>query len=193
MRNKQAEIAKLLTSKQLKQQAWLSQLFIGVIALALSWLLFDHIDEMGALFYWSTFQLLAWGIGSALVIVLLEILVTYTMPKSWGDDGGINEKLFREGSYFEIVVLCMFVAVIEEWLFRGVLQTHFGLAAASVIFALVHIRYLSKIALFIRVLGLSLWIGFIYWWTDNLLVVIVLHFIVNVIQACMIRSGRLVS
>ncbi|WP_130859857.1 CPBP family intramembrane glutamic endopeptidase [Gracilibacillus phocaeensis] len=190
MKNRQAELVKQLTSQQLKQQTWISQGLIAIIALIASWILFDDWSAFTSLFVWSLPSILLFGIGSALIIVLLDLLMMWLVPKTWWADGGINEKLFREGSYLEIILLCMVVAFVEEWLFRGVIQTQFGLFVASVLFALIHIRYLTKVALFTGVLILSFWLGFVYWWTDSLLVVIVLHFVVNVIQACIIRSGR---
>ncbi|WP_066193151.1 CPBP family intramembrane glutamic endopeptidase [Gracilibacillus timonensis] len=190
MKNRQAELVKQLTSQQLKQQTWISQGLIAIIALIASWILFDDWSAFTSLFVWSLPSILLFGIGSALIIVLLDLLMMWLVPKTWWNDGGINEKLFREGSYLEIILLCMVVAFVEEWLFRGVIQTQFGLFVASVLFALIHIRYLTKVALFTGVLILSFWLGFVYWWTDSLLVVIVLHFVVNVIQACIIRSGR---
>src|SRR5699024_11474282 len=59
-----------------------------------------------------------------------------------------------------------------ELLFRGVLQTTFGYIPASVIFALVHVRYLSKPVLLISVLLISFFIGYLFEVTGNLYVTI---------------------
>ncbi len=72
-------------------------------------------------------------------------------------------------------------------LFRGVLQTHIGLWAASLIFAVLHFRYLSKWLLFIMVTAISFLLGLMYEWTGNLFVPMTAHFIIDAVFACQIR------
>ncbi|WP_163582769.1 CPBP family intramembrane glutamic endopeptidase [Gracilibacillus saliphilus] len=190
MQKSQAELIRLLSSKQLKQQIWLSQLFIGLIAVVLASILFNDWQDIVALFYWNFSDWVIFGVFSALMIISLDLLLMKIFPKNWWDDGGINQKIFQEGSYIGIILLCFFIASVEEFLFRGVIQTNFGILIASILFAVVHIRYLSKVVLFIAIIGLSFWIGLAYYWTSNLSVVITLHFLVDVILALLIRSGR---
>lgn len=71
-------------------------------------------------------------------------------------------------------------------LFRGVLQTHIGLWAASLIFAALHFRYLSKWLLFIMVTAISFLLGLMYEWTGNLFVPMTAHFIIDAVFACQI-------
>ncbi|GAE91333.1 CAAX amino terminal protease family protein [Gracilibacillus boraciitolerans JCM 21714] len=186
---KQAEIIKHLSNKQLKQQVWLSQLLMIIIAIILSIIFFDNWNVFLSLFQLTLSDFLIFGVGSAVVIVFLDILMMRVFPKNWWDDGGINQKLFQEGSYFEIILLCVVVAISEEWLFRGVIQTNFGIMIASSIFAIIHVRYLSKLLLFTAVVALSFWLGLVYHWTNSLPVVIMLHFLINVTLAIMIRTG----
>ncbi|MFD2655349.1 CPBP family intramembrane glutamic endopeptidase [Gracilibacillus thailandensis] len=190
MQKSQAELIRLLSSKQLKQQIWLSQLFLGLIAVVLASILFNDWQDIVALFSWNFSDWIIFGVFSALMIISLDLLLMKIFPKNWWDDGGINQKIFQEGSYIGIILLCFFIASVEEFLFRGVIQTNFGILIASILFAVVHIRYLSKVVLFIAIIGLSFWIGLAYYWTSNLSVVITLHFLVDVILALLIRSGR---
>ncbi|WP_208588115.1 CPBP family intramembrane glutamic endopeptidase [Gracilibacillus suaedae] len=190
MQKSQAELIRLLSSKQLKQQIWLSQLLLGLIAVVLASFLFNDWQTIASLFYWNFSDWIIFGVFSALIIILMDLLFMRICPKNWWDDGGINQKIFQEGSYTSIILLCFVIAIVEEFLFRGVIQTNFGILIASILFAVVHIRYLSKAVLFITIIGLSFWIGLVYHWTSNLTVVITLHFLVDVILALLIRSGR---
>ena len=79
------------------------------------------------------------------------------------------------------------VAIGEEILFRGVIQTHFGLIAIELIFALVHYRYLFNWFLFVNIIALSFLIGFIYLQTENILVTIFMHFLIDFLIGCIIR------
>ncbi|EPR29728.1 CAAX amino terminal protease family protein [Geobacillus sp. WSUCF1] len=86
--------------------------------------------------------------------------------------------------------LCAFIAVTEEWLFRGIVQTHWGLWAASAIFAVLHVRYLEKWFLFMVVVLLSLFLGVLYEQTDSLWAAITAHFLIDFVLALHVRLKR---
>lgn len=79
------------------------------------------------------------------------------------------------------------IAFSEELLFRGVIQTHFGLFVASTVFALLHVRYLEKLFLFAMVVLLSFFLGYIYELTNSLWVTIFAHFLIDFVLAVDIR------
>ncbi|KLR73506.1 CAAX protease, partial [Geobacillus sp. T6] len=85
---------------------------------------------------------------------------------------------------------CALIAVTEEWLFRGVVQTHWGLGPASIIFAVLHVRYLEKWFLFLMVMLVSLFLGMLYEQTGSLWVTITAHFLIDFVLALHIRSGK---
>ena len=87
-------------------------------------------------------------------------------------------------------ILSFTVAFAEELLFRGVLHTTFGYFIASTIFALAHFRYLTKPILFISILFVSFYIGYLFEITGNLVVTIAAHFIVDFLLGLFIRLQR---
>lgn len=84
----------------------------------------------------------------------------------------------------------MLVAIAEELLFRGVIQTTFGYLISSTLFALIHFRYLKKPVLLISVLFVSFYIGYIFILTENLLVTITAHFVVDFTLGLVIRFQK---
>jgi membrane protease YdiL (CAAX protease family) len=72
-------------------------------------------------------------------------------------------------------------------LFRGVLQTHLGIWIASLVFAILHFRYLSKWLLFIMVVSISFLLGIVYEITDTLYTTILAHFLIDLVFAIQIR------
>lgn len=90
-------------------------------------------------------------------------------------------------SLLHIVWLTLLIAFSEEILFRGIVQQQFGLEIASIVFALLHFRYLSKILLFILVVSISIFLGLLYEWTGNLFVPVMTHFVIDLVFACQIR------
>ena len=106
------------------------------------------------------------------------------------DDGGINEKLFRNQSVGSIFFIALTVAICEELLFRGVIQTTFGYLFASSLFVVLHTRYLKKPVLLGLLIVTSFLIGFIFEVTSNLLVTITFHFVVDFVLGLYIKFSK---
>jgi hypothetical protein len=187
---KQSEIIEQLSDEELKQQLFLSQGLFILLSLILSFFLFDHVTDWLLYFNWEPKQIFLYGVIPGLIIVLIDIILILALPKRYYDDGGINERVFKGKSVCYIFILSLTVAFAEEVLFRGVLQTTFGYLIASTVFALVHVRYLTKPVLLISVLFVSFFIGYLFEFTGNLLVTITAHFIVDFLLGLFIRFQR---
>lgn len=127
------------------------------------------------------------GLLFALSALLINAALYQLLPRTFLDDGGLNERVFKHMGFVHIVLFCLVVAVVEEWLFRAVLQQLFGLPIASLLFALVHFRYLRKPVLFSYVLFISVALGLLYERTNNLAAVIIAHFLSNTVLALIMR------
>ncbi|WP_416728861.1 CPBP family intramembrane glutamic endopeptidase [Fictibacillus sp. JL2B1089] len=128
------------------------------------------------------------AISTGLFLPFLSIQLKKRLPEDSLDDGGINEKIFGSLSYIHIFFLTGIIAFAEEWLFRGVLQSLLGLFLTSIIFAVLHVRYIKKPVLFSIVCGLSFWLGMIYEMTDNIWVPFIAHFLIDFISGCWIAK-----
>ncbi|MBY6035659.1 CPBP family intramembrane metalloprotease [Fictibacillus nanhaiensis] len=142
-------------------------------------------------FPWSfnaqiSFIYLLAAIVTGLVLPVMSIQLKNRLPSHYFDDGGINEKIFGTLSYLHIFVLTGVIAFAEEWLFRGVLQPLIGLVATSLIFSLLHVRYMKKPVLFGIVTMLSFWLGFLYEWTNTIWIPFLAHFLIDFISGCYI-------
>lgn len=176
-----------LTDKELVLQVYLSQGIMLGLAFFTGLFLFDGWEEFSALVQFDLQRIIGIGGGVALIVVLLAILLERYLPASWLDDGGINERVFRSLTFPRLVRLCLVVSIAEEVLFRAVLQTAFGLVAASTIFAAIHFRYLDKPVLFLNVWLVSFLLGAIFLWTGNILVTIMAHFLIDLLLGLWIR------
>ncbi|WP_017728086.1 CPBP family intramembrane glutamic endopeptidase [Halalkalibacterium ligniniphilum] len=185
---RQQRLIEQMTDKEILLNLYLSQAIMFVIAVVLGFFLFERWVDFWAYFHWDVQQIFLFGGGAALFVLLIDFILYRTLPKAWMDDGGINERVFRNRSVPHIFFLAFVVAVAEETLFRGVLQTQFGLFAASAIFALIHFRYLQKPVLFLSVLLISFLLGWLFLVTGNLLVTIFAHFLIDCILGLVIRQ-----
>lgn len=175
-----------MTDRQIIINVYVSQAIMFFIACILSFFVFKSWASFTSLFNVNSSAFII-GIGVGLVIVCINVILAKILPKEWLDDGGINVRVFRSLSMLERTFLCFIVAVSEELLFRGVLQSALGLLIASTIFALIHFRYLQKPVLFLNVLSVSILLGILFYVTNNVVVTIVVHFVVNFVLGTIIR------
>jgi len=187
MKNKQAALIKELSNRELLLNLFVTQVIILIGAGALGLIFNSQLASFLPLFHIRPFQLLI-GLAGGLVVVCVDLFMMKRVPESWQDDGGVNERIFKSLSYPMIVVVALIVAVSEEVLFRGVLQVNLGLIWASLIFALVHYRYLFNGFLFISIVMVSFFIGFIFEITGSLTATIVMHFVIDCILGFLVKA-----
>lgn len=179
MRNRQKEIINQLTDRQLILNLYFSQFIIFISAIFLSYLFLNGPRDLIPLFKWNDEKIITIGGSLGVIVFFIDVLLMKVLPPSYYDDGGINERVFANRSIFFIILFSGVVAVSEELLFRGVIQTAFGLIVASIIFALVHYRYLFHWFLFLNVFLLSFLFDYVYQETNNLLITMFMHFLIN--------------
>lgn len=187
---KQADVIKQLTDRQLKTQLIASQLIFLVIGLLLSWIFFERLSDWFTLFSFKVNDLLLYGVLPAIGLVIFELILYQMLPKTVFDDGGINERIFKHQSILWIAFISAVVAISEEMLFRGVLQVTFGYWFASILFAVIHFRYLRKPLLFLFIFVTSFLIGYLFLITNNLIVTIVFHFMVDFLLGLFLKYQK---
>ncbi|MEW9674689.1 CPBP family intramembrane glutamic endopeptidase [Lentibacillus sp. L22] len=186
----QREILNQLTDRELTKQLLFSQgllLFLGIL---LSLILFDHPAQWLHLFRFNGFEIVYYGVFPGLIVVAVDAVLMYVLPERYYDDGGINERIFANRSVMGIIGLVLLIAIAEEVLFRGVLQTTMGYVIASTVFALVHIRYLKKPVLLVSVLLVSFYLGYMFKLTGNLFTTMTAHFIIDFLSGLLIRLKK---
>lgn len=191
MKNRQVKAIQNMSDKEVVFYLYITQLILFLITILLGFILFDNWDTFTKLWTLHDRNILIYGGGSAAIVIAIDFLLMNNIPQELFDDGGINKKAFEKRTIPHICLLTSIIAFVEEALFRGVLQTSFGLITASLIFALLHFRYLTKWLLFISVVLLSFLLGVIFERTDNLLVTVFSHFLIDFVFALKIRADYL--
>ena len=186
MKRKYNQIITELTDKELLYHLYLTQIILLGISLILGAILYDHFSYIQNIDLLDH-HILTIGIPAGVIIVFADVLLMKLLPASFYDDGGLNERIFKNRHVFHIFVIALFVAFSEELLFRGIIQTKVGLVLASIIFAIIHYRYLFNWYLFFNIILLSFLIGFIYQWTGNLAVTIMMHFVIDFLLGLYIK------
>lgn len=187
MKDRYKETVAGLTEKELLFHLVATQILLLTISVVLGMILFDSLNEFKRIFILKDMDILSYGLGAGAAIVAVDLVLMKYLPKSYYDDGGLNERIFRNRSVLQIMLIAAMVSVSEEILFRGVIQTNTGLIISSIIFAVVHYRYLFNWFLFTNIILLSFLIGYIYMITNNLAVTIVMHFFIDFILGLIIK------
>ncbi|GIQ71056.1 CPBP family intramembrane metalloprotease [Xylanibacillus composti] len=133
---------------------------------------------------------LIWGAAFAALVLIADLAVTRFVPDDVMDDGGVNDRIFRNRPLWHIAVLSAVVAICEELLFRGAIQHAIGPYWTSILFAAIHVRYLQHWLMTGMVFSISYGLGWIYDQTGTLWTVIFAHFLIDFIMGCIIRYRR---
>ncbi|MFV8828425.1 lysostaphin resistance A-like protein [Alkalihalobacterium sp. APHAB7] len=190
--NRQAKIIQEMSDREILLNLYITQTIMLVLAIVLGFFWIDDMSTFFEMFKWDPIQILFIGGGIAITVIIIDLLFDLYLPKEWTDDGGINERVFAKRNVFHIFLIALIVSVSEEILFRGILQTQIGLILASLLFALIHFRYLSKPLLFTMAVVLSFVLGLLFELTNNLLVPIFTHFLIDFVLGLyiMIRARK---
>lgn len=186
----QSEMIKQMSDEELTKSMIITQIMLIFISLMLGLIFFDHITDLFQYFTWNVRQIIYYGIMPGLLIVFIDLILMKYVPKKHFDDGGINERIFKNRSIGGILIIALCVAFTEELLFRGVIQSNFGLLIASLLFAFIHVRYLRQPLLLISVVMISFYFGYLFELTGNLLVTMTSHFIVDFLLGIIIRFKK---
>ncbi|MGG5253760.1 lysostaphin resistance A-like protein [Neobacillus sp. SM06] len=186
MKKKYTDMVNELTDRELLFHLYVTQAILFGITLVLGMILFEpfaffrhiRLDDR---------NIITVGASAGVLVVVIDILLMKVLPNSFYDDGGLNERIFRNRSIGHIAFIALLVAISEESLFRGIIQVKFGLMAASILFAVIHFRYLFNWFLLVDVVLLSFFIGIVFWLTNNLAVTIVMHFFIDFLLGIYLR------
>lgn len=183
-----------LDSKILIYNLYLTQFFTLALAFLLYFFIYRYTpyDVIGLLIPTNLIRSTFSGLIVALIVIIANIVLTKKLPKEAIDDGGINEKIFKDISIGYIAVIAVVVAFSEELLFRGVLQLSLGIFLTSILFTVIHFRYLKKVILvtftFLTSLALGMIANYSGWFAAFLA-----HFLIDFILGILIKKEYLYS
>ena len=180
-------------SHQLTDRLLLINLYITqalTLIIGLIWLLFQKRNPFHLLSLPENAHFVAWSLGLAATMLVVDFLLTHIVPEDSMDDGGINELLFKKRPVWHIVLIAAVVSICEELLFRGAIQYSIGPYWTSILFAVIHIRYLRHFVPTGWVFLSSYGLGYIYIQSGTLWAPILCHFFIDLISGLVIRYRR---
>lgn len=140
--------------------------------------------ELGGFYNWI------WLIIGYLSMVLGLFLLTKLRPPEYFYDEAVD-LLMKSLNMGQLLIVFIIGGVAEELVFRGIVQVWIGLIPSSIVFMLIHIRYLKKPLMALGTLCLSLILGGLYIVTGSIWPCIIAHIAINMTTAWAIKSGRI--
>ncbi|MEC0181790.1 type II CAAX endopeptidase family protein [Paenibacillus peoriae] len=154
------------------------------------WIIFQQRNVLELFALPKSLHVLWWGLGLAAAMLLVDLVLSRVMPEDAMDDGGINQLLFQNRPIWHIICIAAVVSICEELLFRGAIQYSFGPYWTSILFAVIHIRYLRHWIPTGWVFLSSYGLGYIYVQTGSLWAPIICHFVIDLISGLALRFRR---
>lgn len=164
--------------------------FMGLNLCCLAILLFMVIEDYLALSSVLSFnevsKMIIVIIFASIVLTLYGVLLTYLTSAEHIND---TNKGYQNNSIFVIVSFMFVAALFEELLFRGIIQNvlfltlelqWLAIILTAFLFVAFHIQYYRKPWMLLNITVPSLVLGWSYFYTDNLLVPLFIHFVNNV-------------
>ncbi|WP_221565250.1 type II CAAX endopeptidase family protein [Alkalihalobacillus sp. TS-13] len=185
----QKELLQSLSKRELYLNLYFTQGIFLLLAVILSFFFNQDIADWLVLFRMEWGAILIWSLPVIILIVLVDVILWKKAPRRLIDDGGINERIFSNITFIHLIVITVVIGICEELLFRGVLQTNIGYVPASLLFALLHIRYIIKPVLLLFATVLSFLLGGIFIITGNLLIPIFIHIAIDFLLGLIIRNN----
>ncbi|NLM21006.1 MAG: CPBP family intramembrane metalloprotease [Peptococcaceae bacterium] len=177
-----------LSKKVLLLNIILTQAILLVVAVAIKFFWAPHISLHLLLETKITPGIIAVLLLGTLLLLLLQLLFYKCVPRHELAEE-LNRMLMEKFSLTELCFIFFTGALVEEFLFRFLLQSLLGITLTSLIFALIHVRYISKKYMLLEVFLLSIILGIIFEITSMLYVPIVCHFMLNILTALLIKKG----
>ncbi|WP_420819529.1 CPBP family intramembrane glutamic endopeptidase [Paenibacillus pinistramenti] len=160
------------------------------LALSLIIMLFQWQNPLRVLKVPEQPEFVWWGLGLAGLAFAVDFVLSKIISENAMDDGGINEMLFRRRPVWHIILISVMVAVCEEMLFRGAVQHSLGPYWTSILFAVIHVRYLRHWLPTAWVFASSYGLGYIYIASGTIWAPILCHFLIDLISGLVIRFRR---
>lgn len=147
--------------------------------------IYDVLTLQDLLSFENPLQLVMYVVLPTISLLLFGIILTLLTPASYIDE---TNKSYQKYSPAAILAFTLAGALFEELLFRGIIQNvltlylpgpWIAIAITTVLFVGMHVQYYTKPLMLLNITIPSLVFGWVYVQTDNLLVPILVHFLMN--------------
>jgi hypothetical protein len=121
MKKRYFELINGLTDKDLLFHLYMTQVILCVVSLLLGFILFDHLSYLENIIF-NDSQIFVIGIPAGLIVVIIDILLMKILPSSFYDDGGLNERIFKNRTIFHILIIAFLSRLARSCCLEGLFK-----------------------------------------------------------------------
>lgn len=138
---------------------------------------------------WSLLMIIYTGLITGIGIRLLSLIISEAWPNYQEIIEGTVLRSLEGIDNWDLILLSLLPAIVEEMFFRGLLQSFFGIFFSSLIFAMLHWGFVKKLWIYgVHALIISLFFGWLYLTTGSLLTTVIAHFTNNFLAGLSIQG-----
>lgn len=183
---------------------FLNRLFIW-LALVLIWFYAKRVEKKSLLLWPPQKQKILFSILAVFAILIVIFIGNMTISKvlSYLTSNMTSPKMMEFGTLFKhniplLVFTAATAAIVEEFIFRGYIQPRiefifkkpiWGIIGSALLFALLHLSYATWLQ-FLGPLFIGLVFSIYYWKYRNIKVLIICHFIIDLVGLFSILNGK---
>ncbi|MGE7943824.1 CPBP family intramembrane glutamic endopeptidase [Lysinibacillus xylanilyticus] len=155
------------------------------VAIIFALIVYDVFTIQNFLSFDQPFRMVMSLVLASFALLLFGIILTLFIPSKYIDE---TNKSYQHYSLLGIFAFMFTGALFEEVLFRGIIQNLLlvfighqwtAIIITTLLFLGIHIQYFKKPIMLINITVPSLILGWIYFETNNILVPILAHFLMN--------------
>ena len=156
------------------------------VAIIFALLVYDVLTLQNLLSFEQPMESIKILVISSIALLLFGVVLTFIIPSNYIDD---NNHAYQDDSLPKMFIFMFIAALFEEIFFRGIIQNVLFLFTShewvailltTGLFLAFHVQYFKKPIMLLNICIPSLVFGWVYFKTNNLLVPIVVHFIMNI-------------
>ena len=138
---------------------------------------------------WSLLMIVYTGLIAGIGIRLLTMIIGEAWPNYHQIMEGTVVRSLEGIDNWDLILISLIPAIVEEIFFRGLLQSFIGIFFSSLIFAILHWGFVKKLWIYgVHALVISLFFGWLYVSTGSLLTTVVAHFTNNFLAGLYIQG-----
>ncbi|PIC99571.1 CPBP family intramembrane glutamic endopeptidase [Sporosarcina sp. P29] len=154
-------------------------------AVIFAFVIFDVLAIQNVLSFDKPIESIMIALVSSVALLIFGVVLAFAIPSHYIDD---TNKTYQDHSLTSIITFMFIAALFEETLFRGIIQNllyistnvqGIAIVLTTLLFLIIHIQYFKKPMMLVTICIPSLVLGWIYFKTNNILVPVFVHFIMN--------------
>ena len=156
------------------------------VAIIFALIVYEVLPRAAFFTFTAPFNIISLTVIATSSLLVFGILLTFLIPASYIPSANSD---YQNASLLAITSMMLVGATFEELLFRGIVQnllllwlgnSWLAIGITTLAFVALHVHYFKKPVMLLNITIPSLVFGWVYFQTNNIVVPIIVHFLLNI-------------